>query len=71
MRIAGYQSRYPAISLCGGITMTGTINSSEKNSMIISVEGHQVALHFAREPDVQVALKVKQALLGACLPAGK
>ena len=51
--------------------MTGTINSSEKNSMIISVEGHQVALHFAREPDVQVALKVKQALLGACLPAGK
>lgn len=50
--------------------MTGT-NNSEKNSMMISVEGHQVTLHFAREPDIQVALKVKQALLGSCLSVGK
>ena len=51
--------------------MTGTINSSEKTSMMISVEGHQVTLHFAREPDVQIALKIKQALLGMYLTAGK
>ena len=51
--------------------MTGAINNSEKNSMMISVEGYQVALHFAQEPDAQVALKVKQALLGTYLAAGK
>ena len=51
--------------------MTGTISSNEKNSMMISVEGHQVTLHFAREPDVEIALKVKQALLGMYLTAGK
>ena len=39
--------------------------------MMISVEGHQVTLHFAREPDVQIALKVKQALWGMYLTAGK
>ena len=50
--------------------MTGT-NNSEKNSMMISIEGHKVTLHFAREPDVQIALKVKQALLGMYLTAGK
>ena len=50
--------------------MTG-INNNEKNSMMISVEGHQVTLHFAREPDVQIALKVKQALLGMYLTVGK
>ena len=41
------------------------------NSMAITVEGHQVALYFAREPDIQVALKIKQALLGTFLTAGK
>ena len=51
--------------------MTGTISSNEKNSMMIFVEGRQVTLHFAREPDIQVALKVKQALLGSCLSVGK
>ena len=51
--------------------MTGTVNNGKINSMMISVEGHQVTLHFAREPDVQVALKVKQALLGMYLTAGK
>ena len=51
--------------------MTGTISSNEKNSMMISVEGHQVTLHFAREPDAEIALKVKQALLGMYLTTGK
>ena len=51
--------------------MTGTINNSEKSSMTISVEGHKVALHFAREPDIQVELMIKQALLGTYLTAGK
>ena len=41
------------------------------NSMSITVEGHRVALHFAREPDIQVAIKIKQALLGTYLTAGK
>ena len=51
--------------------MTGAINNSEKNSLMIPVEGYQVALHFAQEPDVQVALKVKQALLETYLATGK
>ena len=51
--------------------MTGTINNNEKNSMMISVEGHKVALYFAQEPDIQIAIKIKQALLGTYLTAGK
>ena len=51
--------------------MTGTINNSEKNSMTISVEGHKVALYFAQEPDIQIAIKIKRALLGTYLTAGK
>ena len=39
--------------------------------MMISIEGYQVALHFARDPDIQVAHKVKQALLGTYLATGK
>lgn len=45
--------------------------SSEKNahnSMTISVEGHQVALHFADEPNPQIAAQVRQALLSCCFP---
>ena len=38
------------------------------NSMAITVEGHQVALHFANEPNPQVAVQVKQALLGSYFP---
>ena len=49
--------------------MTGTINNSGNNSMTISVEGRQVALHFTDEPNPQVAAQVRQALLGACFPA--
>ena len=48
--------------------------SSEENthnSMAITVEGHKVALYFAQEPDIQIAIKIKQALLGTYLTAGK
>ena len=59
----------------GGITMQSdhkrSPEKSTHNSMAITVEGHQVALYFAREPDIQVALKIKQALLGTFLTAGK
>lgn len=51
--------------------MTEASNRCEKNNMTISVEGHPVALHFAKEPDIQVALKVKQALLGTYVAGGK
>ena len=49
--------------------MTKATSSSEKNSMTISVEGRQVALHFADEPNPQVAKQVRQALLSCCFPA--
>ena len=45
------------------------IKENEHNSMAITVEGHQVALYFADEPNPQVAAQVRQALLGACFPA--
>ena len=48
--------------------------SAEENlrsSMAITVEGHKVALYFAQEPDIQIAIKIKQALLGTYLTAGK
>ena len=51
--------------------MTEANRGREKTNMTISVEGHPVALHFAKEPDVQLALKVKQALLGTYVAAGK
>ncbi len=41
------------------------------NSMAITVQGYQVALCFADEPNTQVAAQVKQALLGMYLAAGK
>ena len=49
--------------------MTETINNNGKNSTTISVEGRQVALHFADEPNPQVAAQVRQALLSCCFPA--
>ena len=41
------------------------------NSMAITVQGHDVALYFADHPNTQVTLKIKQALLGTYLTAGK
>ena len=49
-------------------------NSSHKESsekMTITVQGHEVTLYFAAEPNSQVALQVKQALLSSYLPAEK
>ncbi len=43
--------------------------SSEK--MTITVQGHEVTLYFAAEPNSQVALQVKQALLSSYLPTEK
>ncbi len=51
--------------------MERTVNGGKKSSMTIIVEGHQVALYFSDEPNAQIALKVKQALLGTYLAAGK
>lgn len=41
---------------------------SAHNSMAITVEGRQVALYFADEPNPQVAAQVRQALLSCCFP---
>ena len=59
----------------GGITMDceykGAAKNDAHNSMAITVQGHKVALFFADQPNTQVALKIKQALLGTYLTAGK
>lgn len=40
------------------------------NKMTITIQGHEVSLTFAEEPNPQVAIQVKQALLGNYLAAG-
>ena len=37
--------------------------------MEITVKGHKVTLHFADEPNPDVAIQVKQVLLSTCLLA--
>lgn len=37
--------------------------------MEITVKGHKVTLHFADEPNPDVAVQVKQVLLSTCLLA--
>ncbi len=51
--------------------MEKAVSGNKKSSMTTIVEGHQVALYFSDEPNAQIALKVKQALLGTYLAAGK
>lgn len=51
--------------------MEKAVSGSKKSSITMIVEGHQVALYFSDEPNAQVALKVRQALLGTYLAAGK
>lgn len=48
-------------------------NTQKENSekMTITVLGREVTLHFAAEPNSQVALQVKQALLSSYLPVEK
>lgn len=38
-------------------------------TMDITVQGYEVALHFADKPNPQAAMQVRQALLSICLPA--
>lgn len=47
------------------------VKKDDHSSMAITVQGHEVALLFADHPNTQVALKIKQALLGTYLTAGK
>ena len=47
--------------------MIRLLKNDEKTSMTMIVDGHEVSLHFAEEPNVQIALKIKQALLGTLL----
>ena len=46
-----------------------SVEENAHSSMAITVEGHQVALYFADEPNPQVAAQVRQALLSCCFPA--
>lgn len=50
-------------------TYKRSAEENARNSMAITVEGRQVALFFADEPNPQVAAQVRQALLGVCFPA--
>ena len=45
--------------------------SRENKKMIITILGHEVTLQFAEEANPQVALQVKEALLGTYLLTGK
>ena len=44
-------------------------NGNNKSSMTMIVEGREVALHFSDEPNTQIVVKIKQALLGTYLAA--
>jgi len=39
----------------------------ECKKMTVTIQGHEVILHFAEEANPQVAIQVKQALLGTYL----
>ena len=45
------------------------INGNNKSTMTMIVEGREVALHFSDEPNTQIVVKIKQALLGTYLAA--
>lgn len=49
--------------------MDKAANASKKPGMTMIVEGRQVSLFFSDEPNTQIALKVKQALLWTYLTA--
>lgn len=51
--------------------MPEIVSRSVKPNITITIQGHEVALFFSHEPNNQVALQVKQALLGTYLAAGK
>lgn len=45
--------------------------NGEQKEMAIMVQGHEVMLQFAEEANPQIAIQVKQALLGTYLMTGK
>lgn len=47
--------------------MVRLMKNDGKTSMTMIVDGHEVSLHFAEEPNIQIALKIKQVLLGTFL----
>lgn len=51
--------------------MAEIVSRSVKPNMTIMIQGHEVALFFSNEPNAQVALQVKQALLGTYLTTAK
>lgn len=44
--------------------MSSALNRNSSNQMIITVQGHEVTLHFSDEPNTQVVVQIRQALLG-------
>lgn len=40
---------------------------SRSSKMEVTIKGHRVTLHFADEPNPDVAVQVKQVLLSTCL----
>ncbi len=51
--------------------MSNTEKNCEQKKMIITIQGHEVMLQFAEEANPQIAVQVKQALLGTYLMTGK
>lgn len=39
----------------------------ERKKMTVTIQGHEVIMHFAEKANPQVAIQVKQALLGTYL----
>ena len=64
--IAGYLTRWPAIILQReeDTDMFKSERPKQDARMIITVQGREVAMQFAEKPNPQVALQVKQALMG-------
>ena len=69
--IAGYLTRWPAIILQReeDTDMFKSERPKQDARMIITVQGREVAMQFAEKPNPQVALQVKQALMGNYLAA--
>ncbi len=51
--------------------MNKTEEKDIRDRMEITVKGHKVTLHFADEPNPDVAVQVKQVLMSTCLLASK
>ena len=51
--------------------MTKSENSLERSEMSITIQGHEVMLQFAEKANPEIALQVKQALLGTYLMTSK